>query len=105
VRVNRDQSIVGSATSQSTGTRVKGTLHLRPGRRVETSVETAIGSLVAGLEIASLPLLVRVVLDVEVPSKAGILGDFGVVCRNGVVDVSALVVSGFDEQSLVASEG
>jgi hypothetical protein len=105
VRVHSDQSIVGSAASQSTGARVKSTLHLRPGRRVETSVETAIRSLVAGLEVSGLSLLVSIVLDVEVPSKAGILWDFGVVGRDGVVDVGALVVSSLDQQSLVASEG
>jgi hypothetical protein len=72
VRVDRDESVVGSATSQCTSARVKSSLHLRPGRRVETSVETAIGSLVAGLEVTSLTGLVLVVFNVEVPSKTGI---------------------------------
>jgi hypothetical protein len=71
--VNRDHSIVGCTASQSTGTRIQSTLHLRPGRRVETSVETAIRGLVAGLEVASLTLLIRVVLDEEIPCQTGIL--------------------------------
>lgn len=71
--VNRDQSIVGCAASQSTGTRVQSTLHLTASRWVKTSVDTAIRGLVAGLEVASLTLLVRVVLDEEVPCQTGIL--------------------------------
>jgi hypothetical protein len=104
VRVNRDQSIVGSAASKSTGTRVKSTLHFRTGGRVETGVETAIRSLVAGLEVTSLTLILSVMPDKKVPSKTGIFWDFGVISRDSVVDIGALVVSSFNEQSLVASE-
>ena len=104
VGVNRDQSIVCCATSKSVGTRVQSTLQLRPGRRVRTSVDTAIGSLVRGLEVASLTLLVSVVLDEEIPCHAAILRRPDAVGRNSVVDIGALVVSSFDEQSLVASE-
>jgi hypothetical protein len=105
MRVDRDESIVGCAASQSTGTRVQSALHLAAGRRVETSVQSAIRGLVRGLEVASLALLIRIVLDVEIPCQTGILRDLCVVGRNSVVDIGALVVSSFDEQSLVASEG
>jgi hypothetical protein len=71
--VDGDQSIVGCAASQSTGTRVQSALHFTPGRWVEASVKTAIGGLVTGLEVASLTLLVRVVLDKEVPCQTGVL--------------------------------
>jgi hypothetical protein len=98
-----NESIVGGAASKSTGTRVQSTLHLRPGRRVETSVDTAIRGLVRSLEIASLTLLISVVLDEEVPREVGVFRDLGVVCGNSVVDIGALIVSSFDEQSLVAS--
>jgi hypothetical protein len=67
-----NESIVGGAASQSTGTRIQSTLHLGPGRRVETSVDTTIGGLVRGLVIASLTLLISVVLDEKVPCKIGI---------------------------------
>jgi hypothetical protein len=103
--VDRNQSIVGCAASQSTGTRVQSALHLAAGRGVETSVRSAIGGLVRGLEVASLTLLIRVVLYEEIPCQTGILRDLCVVGRNSVVDIGALVVSSFDEQSLVASEG
>ena len=96
---------MGCAASQSTGTRIQSTLHFTAGWRVETSVDTAIRGLVTGLEVASLTLFIRVVLDEKVPCQTGILRDFGIVGRNSVVDIGALVVSGFDEQSLVASEG
>jgi hypothetical protein len=105
MRVDRDQSIVGCTASQSTGTRIQSALHLAAGRRVETSVQSAIRGLVRGLEVASLTLPVRVMLDIEVPCQTGILRDLCVVGRNSVVDIGALVVSSFDEQSLVASEG
>lgn len=105
VWVNRDQSIMSCATTQGTGTRIQSTLHLGPLRRVETSVETAIRSLVTGLEVAGLTLLVRVVLNEKVPRETGILRDLGAVGRNSIVDVGTLVVSSFDEESLVASEG
>ena len=95
--VDRDQGIVGCAASQSTGTRIQSTLHFRPGWGVETGVKTAIGGLVTGLEVASLTLLIRVVLDKEVPCQTGILRDLCVVGRNSVVDIGALVVSSFDE--------
>lgn len=71
--VNRDQSIVGSAASQGTGTRIQSTLHLGPLRRVEASVNTAIRGLVSSLVVASLALLISVVLDKEIPCQAGIL--------------------------------
>jgi hypothetical protein len=71
--VDRDQSIVGCAASQSTSTGIESSFHLTSGRRVETSVETAIGGLVRGLEVASLTLLVSIVLDIEVPCQTGIL--------------------------------
>jgi carbonic anhydrase/acetyltransferase-like protein (isoleucine patch superfamily) len=45
------------------------------------------------------------VLYEEIPCQTGILRDLCVVGRNSVVDIGALVVSSFDEQSLVASEG
>jgi hypothetical protein len=99
-----NESIVGGAASQSTGTRIKSTLHLGPGRRVETSVDTAIGGLVRSLEVTSLTLLISVVLDEEVPGEVGIFGYFCIVCGNSVVDIGALIVSSFDEQSLVTSE-
>jgi hypothetical protein len=105
VGVNRNQSIVGSAASQSSGTRVQSTLHLGPGRGVETGVKTAIGSLVRGLEVPSLTFLVFVVLYEEIPCQIGILRHLGVVSRDSVVDVGALIISSFDEQSLVTSEG
>jgi hypothetical protein len=73
VGVDRDQCIVGCAASQGTGTRIQSTLHLGPSRRVETSVNTAIGSLVSSLEVASLTLLISVVLDKKVPCQTGIL--------------------------------
>ena len=103
--VDRDQSIVGCAASKGTSTRIQSTLHFTAGWRVETSVDTAIRGLVTGLEVASLTLFIRVVLDEKVPCQTGIFRDLGVVGRNSVVDIGALVVSGFDEQSLVASEG
>jgi hypothetical protein len=99
-----NKSIVGGAASQSTSTRVKSTLHLRPGRRVETSVNAAIRGLVRSLEVASLTLLISVVLHEEVPCEVRIFGDLCIVCGNGVVDIGALIVSSFDEQSLMASE-
>jgi hypothetical protein len=99
-----NESIVGGAASQSTGTRIQSTLHLGPGRRVKTSVDTAIGGLVRSLEVASLTLLISVVLDKEVPCQVRVLRDLGIVCGNGVVDIGALIVSSFDEQSLVAGE-
>ena len=105
MRVNRDQSIVCRAASKSTSTRVKSTLHLGTGRRVETSVDTAIGCLVRGLVVASLTLLISVVLDEEVPCQGAILGGPDTVGRDSVVVVLALVVTSFDEQSLVTSEG
>jgi hypothetical protein len=73
VRIDRDESVVGCAASQSTSTRVQSAHHLRTGWRVETSVETAIRSLIAGLEVTGLTLLIGVVLDEEVPGKVGIL--------------------------------
>lgn len=97
VGVNGDQSIVGCAASQSAGTGIQSTQHFRTGWRVETSVDTAIGSLVRSLEVASLTLLIIVVLDKEVPRQIGILRDPGMVGRNSVVDVVYLVVSSFDE--------
>jgi hypothetical protein len=97
MRVDGDQSIVGCAASQCTGTRIQSALHLTTGRRVETSVHSAIGGLVRGLEVASLALLVRVMLDIKVPCQTGILRDLCVVGRNSVVDIGALVVPGFDE--------
>jgi hypothetical protein len=100
-----NESIVGGAASQSTGTRIQSTLHLGPGRRVKTSVNTAIGGLVRSLEVASLTLLISVVLDEEVPGEVRVLRDLGIVCGNSVVDIGALIVSSFDEESLVASEG
>lgn len=97
VRINGDQSIVGCAASQSAGTGIQSTHHLRIGWRVETSVDIAIGSSVRSLEVASLTLLISVVLDKEVPRQIGILRDPGMVGRNSVVDVIDLVVSSFDE--------
>jgi len=73
MRVDRDQSIVGRTASQSTGTRIQSTLHLGPGWRIKASVDAAIRGLVRGLEVASLTLLVRVVLDEKVPGQTGIL--------------------------------
>jgi len=73
VRVDRNESVVGCAASKGTCARIQSTLHLRTGRRVETSVKTAIRSLVAGLEVPSLTLLIGVVLNEEVPGKVGIL--------------------------------
>ena len=99
-----NESIVGSAASKSTGTRIQSTLHLGPGGRVETSVDTAIRGLVRGLEIASLTVLISVVLDKEVPCQVGVLRDLSIVGGNSVVDIGALIISSFDEQSLVASE-
>jgi hypothetical protein len=58
MRVDRDQSIVGCAASKGTSTRIQSTLHFTAGRRVETSVDIAIGGLVTGLEVASLTLLI-----------------------------------------------
>jgi len=104
VGVYSNESIVSGAASQSTGTRIQSTLHLGTGWRVETSVNTAIGGLVRSLEVTSLTLLVSVVLDKEVPCQIGILRDLGVVGGNSIVDIGALIVSSFDEQSLVASE-
>jgi hypothetical protein len=98
-----NESIVGGAASQSTGTRIQRTLHLGPSGRVKTSVNTAIGGLVRSLVIASLTLLISVVLNEEVPREVRVFRDLGVVCRNSVVDIGALIVSSFDEQSLVAS--
>lgn len=103
--VDRDQSIVCCAASKSVGTRVQGTLQLGTSRRVGASVDTAIGSLVAGLEVTSLTLLISVVLDEEVPCQGAILGGPDTVGRDSVVVVLALVVTSFDEQSLVTSEG
>lgn len=105
VGVDRDQSIVCCAASKSVGTRVQGTLQLGTSRRVGTSVDTAIRSLVAGLEVTSLALLISVVLDEEVPCQGAILGGPDTVGRNSVVVVLALVITSFDEQSLVSSEG
>jgi hypothetical protein len=105
VGVDRDQSIVCGAASKSTGTRVQSALHLGTLWRVKTSIDTAIRSLVRGLEVASLTLLVGVVLDEEVPCHAAILRGPDAVGRDSVVVVLALVVSSFDEQSLVASKG
>jgi hypothetical protein len=93
------------AASKSVGTRVQGTLQLGTSRRVGTSVDAAIRSLVAGLEVTSLTLLISVVLDEEVPCQGAILGGSDTVGRNSVVVVLALVITSFDEQSLVASEG
>ena len=105
VGVNRDQSIVCCAASKSTSTRIQSTLHLGTLRRVKASVDAAIRSLVRGLEVASLTLLVSVVLDEEIPCHAAILGGPDTVGRHSVVVILALVVTSFDEQSLVASEG
>lgn len=71
--VNRNQSIVGCATSQGTGSRIQGALHLGPGRWIETSVNTAIRGLVSSLEVASLTLLISIVLNKKVPGQIGIL--------------------------------
>lgn len=103
--VDGNESIVGGAASQSTSTRIQSTLHLGPGRRVETSVNTAIGGRIRSLEVASLTLLISVVLDKEVPCQIGVLRDLGIVSGNSVVDIGALIISSFDEQSLVTSEG
>lgn len=105
MRIYSDQGIVCCAASESAGTRIQSTLHLGPCRRVKTSVETAIGGLVRGLKIPSLTLLISVVLDKEVPCQIGILRDLGVVGRDSVVDIGALIVSSFDKQCLVASKG
>lgn len=103
--VDRDQSIVCCAASKSVGTRVQGTLQLGTSRRVGASVDTAIGSLVAGLEVTSLTLLISVVLDEEVPAQVGVFRGPRAESGNGVVGVCALVVTGFDEKGLVTSEG
>jgi hypothetical protein len=102
--IHGNESIVGGAASQCTSTRIQSALHLGPGRRVETSVDTAIRGRIRSLEVASLTLLISVMLDKEVPCQIGVLGDLGVVCGNSVVDIGALIVSSFDEQSLVASK-
>lgn len=73
MRIDSDQGIVCCAASEGAGTRIQSTLHLGPSRRVKTSVETAIRGLVRGLEIQSLTVLIRVVLDKEVPCQIGIL--------------------------------
>ena len=99
-----NESIVGSAASKSTGTRIQSTLHLGPGGRVETSVDTAIRGLVRSLEVTSLTFLISVVLDKEVPCQVGVLRDLSIVGGNSVVDIGALIISSFDEQSPVASE-
>ena len=69
------------------------------------SVLTTIGCLVGSLEVASLPLLISVVLDEEVPAQVGVFRGPRAESGNGVVGVCALVVTGFDEKGLVTSEG
>jgi hypothetical protein len=61
--------------------------------------------LVCGLEVASLPLLIGVVLDEEVPGQVGVFRHLRIEGWDGVVDVSALVITGFNEKCLVARKG
>jgi hypothetical protein len=102
--VDCDESVVCSAATQSSRTGVEGSLHLGARRRGKTSVQATIGGLVRSLEVASLPLLIGVVADEEVPGKVGVLGDLGVVGWNSVVDVRTLVITSLDQEGLVASE-
>jgi hypothetical protein len=101
VGVDCDEGIVGSAATKCSGTRVQSTLHLRARWGAQSSVLATIGGLVGGLEVASLPGLVGVVLDEEVPCKVGVFGNLGVVGRDCVIDVLALVITSFDEKRLV----
>lgn len=72
VGVHSDERVVRCATSESTSTRVKRTLHLGARGRAKSSVLAAIGRLIGRLEVAGLPGLIGVVLDVEVPGQVGI---------------------------------
>lgn len=105
VGVDSDQGVVSCATTKSTGPGVEGTLLDGASGGRQTGVQATIRCLVRGLEVASLPLLIGVVLDEEVPCEVGVLRDLGVEGRHSVVLVGTLVVTSFDQKGLVASEG
>lgn len=105
VRVDGNESIVGSAAAKRVGTRVQNALHLGASRWVEANVSAAVGSDIFRLVVESLARVGRVVLDEEVPRQSGIFRREGRVRGDRVVVVASLVVSGFDEQCLVAGHG
>jgi hypothetical protein len=104
-RVDCNESVVGSAATEGTGTRVESTLHLGARGWAKTSVLTTIGGVVYGLVVESLSVVIGVVANEEVPGKVGVFRHLGVESRNSVVDVGTLVVTSFDQKRLVTSEG
>jgi hypothetical protein len=105
VRVDSNECVVSSASTQGSSSWVKGTLHLGASRGAQSGVLTTTWCLVGSLEVASLPLVIRVVANEEVPCQVGILRNPGVESWESVVDIGTLVVTGFNEKCLVAGKG
>lgn len=101
-----DQSIVGYAATESASARIQDTPWLRTswdGLVLDAGVKLEGSRFVGELGVSLCPLLVLVVVDEDVPSQLGILCDLGLVAWNGNVHVADLIISSFDQESLLAS--
>ena len=102
--VDGDEGVVRGTSTKGSGTGVEHTLDFGTLGGTESSVLAAIDSVVCRLEIASLPLVVGVMTDKEVPREVWVFRDPGMEGRDGVVDICSLVITSFDEKRLVTSE-
>ena len=103
--VDGDEGVMGCATAQHTGAGVEGSQHLCALGREQTGVDGSVWEAVGGLPVTGLLGVIGIVADVEVPGHLLVFGGAGVVGGHRHVDVVALIITGFDEQGLVAGHG
>ena len=99
---NPDQSIVGDTAAECAPTRIENTLFFGSTWRIWANMILVGPYFVGKLWIPFLAILVLVMIDEDIPSQGGILGDNALVSGDRNVQVSSRIGAGFDEKGFEA---